>query len=83
MRAKGLAEHVSRRLAQRLFDSLRARRPGASPKATPREFSIDQFIEAGYARAAKVIADEGYTVEPAWLRHIVGRLYTGYTVLPW
>ena len=82
LKAQGLAERRSLDLARRLFtsfsDSLaRVEREGGGT------IHEDRLRQVAYARAQQIFADEQLQVDQAWLEHLVGRMMTGYFVLPW
>ena len=82
LKAQGLAERRSLDLVRRLFtsfsDSLaRVEREGGGT------IHEDRLRQVAYARAQQIFADEQLQVDQAWLEHLVGRMMTGYFVLPW
>ena len=82
LKAQGLAERRSLDLARRLFtsfsDSLaRVEREGGG---TIHESRLRQVA---YARAQQTFTEEQLQIDQAWLEHLVGRMSTGYMVLPW
>jgi hypothetical protein len=82
LKAQGLAERRSLDLARRLFtsfsDSLaRVEREGGGTIYEGR------LRQVAYARAKQICAEEQLQIDEAWLEHLVGRMSTGYMVLPW
>jgi hypothetical protein len=46
-------------------------------------FHTGRLRQVAYARGQQIFADEQLSVDQAWLKHLVGRMLTGYMVLPW